>query len=462
MSEHFDAIVIGAGQAGPPLAERLGQAGLRTAIIERHRVGGTCVNNGCIPTKTLVGSARVAALARRAAEFGVCLGGEVGVDMAKVKARKDEIAGASQDGVTEWIEGMDNVTLIRGHATFTGKRRLDVDGRSLVADKVFLDVGARARVPDLSGLDSIEYLTNSSIMDVDFLPAHLVVVGGSYIGLEFAQMYRRFGAEVTVIEMQDRLIGREDEDVSEAVREILSDEGVSIRLKAECIGFEPGPAGVRVRIDCDEDATPIDGSHLLLAVGRTPNTDDLGLREAGIATDERGYIEVDDELRTSADGVWALGEVNGRGAFTHTAYNDFEIVAANVLDESPRRVSDRIPCYGLFIDPPLGRIGMTEREVRASGIRALIGTRPMSRVSRAKEFGDTRGFIKILVDAESSEILGASILGMSGDEAVHILLDLMYARESYRVVSRAVHIHPTVSELLPTVLQNLEPLSRHR
>lgn len=458
MARHFDAIIIGAGQAGPPLAEQLGKSGLSTAIIERHLLGGTCVNVGCIPTKTLVGSARVANFARRAAEFGVLLDGTVQVDMKKVKARKDEVAGAANAGVTAWIESMENVTLIRGHAQFRGQRQIEVNGETLTAERVFINVGARAHVPDFPGINDIDYLTNSGMMELDFLPEHLLVVGGSYIGLEFAQMYRRFGARVTVVEVQDRLVGREDHDVSDAIREVLEAEGITIRLNAECIGFERGPAGVRMRIDCKDDATPIDGSHVLLAVGRVPNTQDLGLDKAGVDIDERGFVGVDDVLKTSADGVWAIGEVNARGAFTHTAYNDHEIAAANILDGVRRRVSDRIPCYGLYIDPPLGRIGMTEREVRDAGIQALIGTRPMTRVGRAREFGETQGFIKILVDAQSKEILGASILGLNGDEVVHALLDLMYARESYTIISRAVHIHPTVSELIPTVLQDLEPL----
>jgi len=458
MSTNYDAIVIGAGQAGPPLAERLGKAGLKTAIIERHLLGGTCVNVGCIPTKTLVGSARVAWQARQAAEFGVVIDSPVIVDMARVKARKDEVAGASNAGVTAWVESMENVTLIRGHARFNGPRSIEVAGQTLTAERIFIDVGARARVPDFPGLDQVDYLTNSSMMEIDFLPEHLLVVGGSYIGLEFAQIYRRFGSKVTVLEMQDRLIAREDEDVSAAVREILEGEGVTVRLSAECIGFEKGPMGVRMNIACDEDSTPLDASHVLLAIGRVPNTHDLGLEQAGVETKQRGFISVDDELRTSAEGVWALGEVNARGAFTHTSYNDFEIVAANLLDGGKRRVSDRILCYGLFIDPPLGRVGMTERQVRESGRKALIGTRPMTRVGRAREFGETRGFMKMLVDAETEEILGASILGLSGDEVVHSLLDVMYAKQPYTTISRAVHIHPTVTELVPTVLQGLEPL----
>ena len=458
MTEHFDAIVIGAGQAGPPLAERLGRVGTKTAIVERKLLGGTCVNVGCIPTKALVGSARVVHAARTGADFGLVIGGDVSVDMKRVKARKDEIAGASHEGVTNWIDGMDNVTLVRGHARFTGPHAIDVDGRALTADLFFVDVGARARVPDFTGIEDVDALTNSSIMELDVLPEHLLIVGGSYIGLEFAQMYRRFGAEVTVVEVQDRLVPREDADVSQAILEILEGEGVTVRLSAECIGFERGPRGVRMRIDCREGATPLDGSHVLLAVGRVPNTHDLGLEAAGVETDERGFVVVDDSLRTNVGHIWALGEVNGRGAFTHTAYNDFEIVASNLLDDDPRRVSDRIPCYGLFIDPPLGRVGMTEREARESGRRVLVGMRPMSRVGRAREFGETRGFMKVLVDADTEEVLGASILGLSGDEVVHGLLDVMYAKRPFTTISRAVHIHPTVSELVPTVLQGLQPL----
>ena len=378
--------------------------------------------------------------------------------MARVKARKDQVAGASNAGVTAWVEGMENVTLVRGHARFTGPRSIEVNGETLNAERFFINVGARARVPDFPGLEQVDYLTNSSIMELNVLPKHLLIVGGSYIGLEFAQMYRRFGADVTVVEMNDRLIAREDADVSGAVREILEGEGITVRANAKCIGFQRGPRGVRMSIQCEDDSTPLDGSHLLLAVGRTANTHDLGLDKAGVETDARGQIIVDAELRTSADSIWALGEVNGQGAFTHTAYNDFEIVAANLFDGDKRRVSDRIVCYGLFIDPPLGRVGLTEQQVRESGRRALVGTRPMTQVGRAREFGETRGFMKALVDADSKEILGAAILGLHGDEAVHALLDVMYAKQPYTVISRAVHIHPTVAELIPTVLQQMQPL----
>ncbi|MFQ5549397.1 MAG: FAD-containing oxidoreductase [Woeseia sp.] len=458
MPRSYDAIIIGTGQSGPALAGRMNAEGLRTAIIERKLVGGTCVNVGCIPTKTLVGSARVAYMAREAGRFGISIDGDISVDMAAVKARKDEVSGASNKGVTDWLGGMENVDLIRGHARFADAQSVEVDGEVLQADKVFINVGARARIPDWDGLAEVPFLTNSSMMDVDFLPERLVIIGGSYIGLEFAQMYRRFGSEVTVVEMQGRIIGRDDEDVSDTVREILEGEGVRFRLNADCIGARVTDSGIAVRVTCEEGPEEETGSHLLLAVGRVPNTDDLGLDAAAIETSQFGFIEVDEHLRTNVPGVWAIGDVNGRGAFTHTSYNDYEIVAANLFDDDPRKVTDRILCYGLFIDPPLGRIGMTEREVRASGRRALVGKRMMTRVGRAREFGETRGFIKILADADTREILGAAILGLNGDEAVHCLLDTMYAGKPYTVVSRAVHVHPTVAELIPTVLQEMVPL----
>ena len=458
MPANYDAIIIGTGQSGPALAARLNKEGQKTAIIERKLVGGTCVNVGCTPTKTLVGSARIAYLARQAGEFGISIEGDIAVDMGRVKARKDAIAGASNQGVTDWLEGMDNVDLIRGHARFVDSHAVEVNDDVLEADRIFINVGARARVPDWPGIDDVPYFTNSSIMDVDFLPAHLIIIGGSYIGLEFAQMYRRFGSEVTVIEMHERLIGRDDEDVSDAIQEILEGEGVRFRLQADCIEARATGDGIAVRVTCEDGPEEETGSHLLIAVGRVPNTDDLGLDSAGIEANQFGFINVDDALRTNVKGVWAIGDVNGQGAFTHTSYNDYEIVAANLFDNDSRKVSDRILCYGLFIDPPLGRVGMTEKQVRDSGRRALVGKRMMTRVARAKEFGETRGFIKIIVDADSEEILGAAILGLNGDEAIHCLLDTMYARQPYTVISRAVHIHPTVAELIPTVLQEMQPL----
>ena len=459
MPERYDAIVIGTGQAGSPLAVRLANAGRKTAIIERKLIGGTCVNVGCIPTKTLIASARAAHVARRGADFGVTIGGEIGVDMARVKARKDAVVGQSNQGVTGWINRTANLTLVPGQARFEGPRRIRVNGTLLEAEQIFINVGGRATIPDMPGLAEVPYLTNTSMMEVDFLPEHLLVIGGSYIGLEFAQMYRRFGSRVTVIEMAPRLIAREDEEVSAAVQSILEGEGIAFRLNAECLSMSRHGDGVAVHVSCEREPRNIVGSHVLLAVGRVPNTDDLGLEEAGIKTDAHGYITVDDELRTSVPGVWALGDVNGRGAFTHTSYNDYEIVAANLLDNDRRRVSDRILAYALFVDPPLGRVGMTEREVRASGRKALVGKMMMTRVGRARERSETQGFMQILVDAETKHILGASMLGTEGDEAIHCILEVMAAGAPYTAMQRTMHIHPTVSELIPTLLGDLKPLS---
>ena len=459
MADRFDAIVIGAGQAGPSLAVKLANAGMQVAITERKYFGGTCVNTGCIPTKTMVASAYAAHMARRATEYGVTLGGPVGVDMRRVKARKDEIFMKSRAGVEKWLRSTPNLTVYQGPARFEGPREVAIGGERLTAEKIFINVGGRAAIPAMPGLDQVPYLTNSSMMEVDFLPRHLVIVGGSYVGLEFAQMFRRFGSEVTVIEMGSRLVGREDEDISAAIREILEREGIAIRLNAKCISLANEGGEVVARVDCTQGAPAVRGSHLLLAVGRNPNTDDLGLEKTGVERDERGFIPVDDYLRTNVPGIWALGECNRRGAFTHTAYNDFEIVAANLLERDARKVSDRIPAYALYIDPPLGRAGMTEADVRKSGKAALIAMRPMTKVGRAVEKGESQGFMKILVDAESKAILGAAILGMSGDEVIHSILDVMYAKAPYTVIQRAVHIHPTVTELVPTMLADLRPMA---
>jgi pyruvate/2-oxoglutarate dehydrogenase complex dihydrolipoamide dehydrogenase (E3) component len=458
MPERFDAIVIGTGQAAPALCARLDREGLKTVVIERKRVGGTCVNNGCIPTKTLVASARAVQVARRGGEYGFSAG-EVRVDMRAVKARKDAVVKQSSDGVTNWIGGMKNVTLERGHARFTGPRTVAMDGRAFEADKVFINVGGRALVPDIPGVKEVPFLTNATMMEVDFVPEHLVVVGGSYIGLEFAQMYRRFGSKVTVVERMPRVIAREDDDVSDEIRAILEREGVEIRTGAECMALSKKGDRVVVGLECQAGAPIAEGSHVLLAVGRLPNTHDLGLEKAGIETDARGYIKVDDECRTTVPGVWALGDANGRGAFTHTSYNDYEIVAANLFDRDRRRISDRIQAYALFTDPPLGRAGMTEKEARASGRRVLAAKLPMSRVARAREAGETQGFMKVLVDADSKELLGAALLGLNADEIVHSLLDAMYAKTPYTTILRAMHIHPTVTELIPTLLGNLKPLA---
>jgi len=454
----FDAIIIGTGQAGPALARRLVAAGRKVAIIERAQFGGTCVNTGCTPTKALVASAYAVQLARRHADYGVTIGGPIGVDMKAVKARKDAIVAPSRNGVERSLKSLEGCTVYQGHGRFVSPNEVQVGETVLSAPQIFINVGGRAAVPPMPGIDEVPYLTNSDMMDLDVLPEHLVVIGGSYIGLEFAQMYRRFGARVTVVEMAPRLVSREDEDVSMGVADVLEAEGIALRLNAKCLAAKKHPDGVAVHLECQEGAPDVVGSHLLLAVGRRPNTDDLGLDKAGIATDARGFIAVDDRLQTNVPGIFALGDCNGRGAFTHTSWNDYEIVAANLLDNENRRVSDRITAYALYTDPPLGRAGMTEVDVRKSGKPALIATIAMEDVSRAFEKGETKGFMKILVDRDSEQILGASCLGLSGDEVIHCILDLMYAKAPYTVMQRAMHIHPTVSEFIPTMMGDLKPL----
>jgi len=459
MTTRFDAIIIGTGQSGPSLAARLAGAGRKVAIIERKRFGGTCVNTGCVPTKTLVASAYAAHLARHGADYGVMIDGPVKVDMKRVKARKDAVAGTASRAVEKWLKGIANLTVFEGHARFESPSTVRVNGNVLEANQIFINVGARALVPPMQGLDQIDYLTNSTMMEIDFLPEHLIVVGGSYIGLEFGQMYRRFGAQVTIVEKGPRVIAREDEDVSQGVLDILRNEGVNVEVRAECMTVEKRDGKIAVKLDCAGGSREVMGSHLLLAVGRMPNTDDLGLAQAGVQTDARGYIEVNDELCTSVPNIWAIGDCNGRGAFTHTSYNDYEIVADNLLNGEHRSVKDRITAYGLFIDPPLGRAGMTEAEIRKSGRKTLVGKRPMTRVGRAVEKGETQGFMKITVDADTRQILGAAILGVGGDEAIHCILDVMYTKAPYTVLQRSVNIHPTVAELIPTILGELKPMA---
>jgi pyruvate/2-oxoglutarate dehydrogenase complex dihydrolipoamide dehydrogenase (E3) component len=456
---HFDAIVIGSGQAGPSLTSRLTAVGMTVAFIERAHFGGTCVNDGCTPTKTLVASAQVAHVARRAREYGVRIAGAVDVDMKAVKARKDAISERSRKGVENWLRGMERCTIFWGSARFTGPKQVEVNGESLAADKIFINVGGRPSVPPIPGLDQVPYLTNVSMMGVDFLPAHLVILGGSYVGLEFAQMYRRFGSAVTVIEALPRLVAREDEDISAELAQILQREGIMVRTGAKARSVARKGNGIAVSIETSQGNTDVEGSHLLVAIGRRPNTDDLGLDKAGIAVDAHGYIVVDDELRTSTPDIWALGDCNGKGAFTHTSYNDYEIVAANLLDHDRRRLSDRIMAYALYTDPPLGRAGLSEADVRRTNQPALVATWPMERVSRAFERAETQGFMRILVDRESKQILGASLLGLNADEVIHTILDLMYAKAPYTTLQRAMHIHPTVSEYLPTMLGALAPLA---
>ncbi len=457
MSTSYEAIIIGTGQAGPPLARRLCAVGRRVAIIERGLFGGTCVNTGCIPTKAMVASAYAARIAQRAAEYGVTLPAPAAVDMKRVKQRKDDIAGQSNRSVESGLRNLANCTVYQGHARFEAPHEIRVGAERLSAEQIFINVGGRAVIPRIPGLDQVPYLTNSSLMHLDSLPRHLIILGGSYIGLEFGQMFRRFGSEVSIIEAGPRLIAREDQDISAAILDILEREGIRVYLNTRCTGVEK--RGTETVLRTEGSAREVSGSHVLVAIGRRPNTDDLGLEKTGLAVDDRGYIQVDDHLRTNVPGIWALGDCNGKGGFTHTSYNDFEIVAANLLDNDPRKVSDRITTYALFIDPPLGRAGMTENEARASGRKLLIGKRPMTKVGRAVEKGETLGFMKVLINAETQRIMGAAILGTGGDEAIQSILDVMYADRPYTTIQRAMHIHPTLTELIPTMLGELQPLN---
>lgn len=458
MKHSFDALIIGAGQAGPALAHRLASAGRKVAIVERKLFGGTCVNTGCTPTKAMVASAHAAHLARRGKDFGFHAG-PVAVELPAVKARTDAIVGKARNGVESSLRSAKNCTVFTGTAVFASPSTMRVGDDLIEAAEIFLNVGARPFIPTMPGVGSVPFLTSTTILALEDLPRHLVVVGGGYVGLEFAQMFRRFGSEVTVIDRNSRLASHEDEDASAVIHEVFASEGIRIRTKATCIHLEQAESGVRVGLDCDEDARHVDGSHALLAVGRVPNTDDLNLAAAGITPDAHGFIPVDDQLRTAAPHIFALGDCNGRGAFTHTSYNDYEIVAGNLLDNASRKVSDRISAHALYTDPPLAHIGMTEEEVRRSKPDALIGKRPMTRVSRAIEKGETFGFIKILVDAESRHILGATLIGPGADEAIHSILTCMYARQPASLLTRSVPIHPTVAELIPTVLEDLQPLA---
>ncbi|WP_165093194.1 MULTISPECIES: FAD-containing oxidoreductase [unclassified Caballeronia] len=460
MSQHFDAIVIGTGQGGGPLAVKLAESGRRTAVIERHLFGGTCVNVGCTPTKTYVASARAAHVARHADDYGVIVEGEVRVDLARVKARKDDVIAQSRNGVEKWLRSTQGVTVFNGHGRFTGTHSISVTGpdgqqQEIDADAIFINTGTRATVPEVEGLASVSHLTNSTILELTELPEHLAIVGGSYIALEFAQMFRRFGSRVTVLVRGDRILAREDKDFAVQIQKVMSREGVEFLFNTEASKLEPAGKGIRITL---KDQKHIDASHLLFATGRTPNTDDLGLEAAGIVLNKHGLIDVDGELRTPIEGVWALGDVNGRGAFTHTSYNDYEIIASNVVDREKRSVDSRIMCYAVFVDPPFARVGMSETEARKDGRSALIATMPMSRVGRARERGETDGFMKVLVDAETKKILGAAMLGIEADEAIHTFIDIMNADAPYTTLQRAMHIHPTVSELIPTLLGMLEPL----
>jgi pyruvate/2-oxoglutarate dehydrogenase complex dihydrolipoamide dehydrogenase (E3) component len=450
----FDAIIIGAGQAGPPLAARLTDAGMQVALIERKLVGGTCVNTGCMPTKTLIASARAAHVARRGAAFGV-LTGAVGFDMTVAAARARKVSDDARSGSEDQLKAMKGLTFLRGHARLAGPTTVVVGDETFHAPKIFLNVGGRASVPPIAGIADVPYLDNTDMVGLDHVPAHLIVVGGGSVGLEFAQMYRRFGARVTIVERNRRIAVREDDDIATAMAGMLEAEGIEIRTRADCVRLDRDGDGIMVTVDCVHGDRVVRGTHVLMATGRRPNTDDLGLDAAGVALDDRGYIRVDDRLQTSQDGIWALGECNGRGAFTHTAYNDFEIVAANLLDGDDRTLAARVDGYAIYTDPPLGRAGMTEAEAMASGRDILVSMRPMAQVGRAVEKGETTGLMKLVAEAGSRRILGAAIFGVDGDEAIHAALNLMSAGATIDDLRWAVPIHPTAAELLPTLAVEL-------
>lgn len=452
----FDAIIIGTGQAGPPLAGKLTGNGYKTAIIEKDKYGGTCVNVGCTPTKAYVASARRAWAAKNSDDLGVLIDGEVKIDLKTIKKRKDEIVEESREGLAEFLENTDNLTVYNGHAKFVDNKTIEVNGKKLEADKIFINTGAKPRIP--KGFDNVDYLTNRSILELEEIPEHLVIVGGGYVGLEFGQMFRRFGSEVTIVEQGDQLLSQEDDEFCEAISDIIKNGDINVRFNAECISGSKTDDGVVVDLDCEEDDNQVTGSHVLLAAGRIPATDELGLEHTDIATDDHSYITVSDRLETSVSNVFALGDCNGEGAFTHTAYNDYQIASSLLFDDGSRTLRDRYTCYAAFIDPPLARVGMNEKQVREKGIDVQIATRPMSRVARAKEKGETQGLLKIIVEANTAQILGGTFLGTGADEYIHTIIDMMYAGAPYTTIRDAVHIHPTVSELIPTMLEELEPL----
>ena len=457
MTRKYDVIVIGSGQAAYALAPRMAEdENLKIAYIEEKHLGGSCVNEGCTPTKTLVASARVAHMARRAAEYGINVDG-VTVDLKAVMARKDRRVQESRGGLERWFASIENLDLIYGRGEFEGPNTVRVNGELLKAEHIFINTGTRPNIPPLEGLDTVKHMTNRDMLNLEVVPEHLIVVGGSYIGLEMAQIFRRFGSEVTVVEMASHLIGREDQDVSESVREILEAEGIDVRTDSKCISVSNHDGKIVVGMDCADPEKEVIGSHLLLATGRRPNSD-MGLDKAGVEVNQRGYIVVNDRLETNVPGIWALGDVTGRGAFTHTAYNDYQILENILYGDDTRRVSDRIMTYGLFIDPPLGRVGMTEKQALAAGHNVLVGKKPMKHIGRALERGETLGFMKFLVDADTERILGAAILGIGGDEIISSITNIMYADVPYTVITHAVHIHPTVAELIPFTLAELRPL----
>lgn len=452
----FDAIIIGTGQAGPSLAVSLAKDGLKTAIIEKGHLGGTCVNTGCTPTKAYVASARRAFIAGNSQDMGITVEGSVKVDLKIIKERKDKLINDSRSGLEKMFSKHDNLSLIRGKAAFINNNTIEVDGEQYSAEKIYINVGGRPRVP--KGFEKANYLTNRSILELEEIPEHLVIVGGGYAGLEFGQMFSRFGSKVTLLERGEQLLDREDDDIARAIEEILRGSKIEILLNSNCISASQEPGGIEVKYDCEEGMKTLTASHLLLAAGRVPNTDDLGVENTDLDLDDRGFIEVNDELQTSVPHIWALGDCNGHGAFTHTAYNDFQIVYSHIFEKRKRYLSDRFTCYAAFIDPPVARVGMNAKEIKKQGIKAKVAERPLSKIARAKEMGETTGKLKIFIEADTNKILGATFLGTGADEYIHTIIDQMYAGATYEVIRDAVHIHPTISELIPTMLENPEDI----
>jgi pyruvate/2-oxoglutarate dehydrogenase complex dihydrolipoamide dehydrogenase (E3) component len=454
----FDHVIVGTGQATGTLLGGLLPRGESIAIVEGDRVGGTCVNTGCTPTKTLVASARVAEQVRRAPQYGLHPG-PMRIDFGEVMARMNQVREDSRTGLESWFASQKQITLFREWARFEGPGRLSVGSETIEGERIYLNVGARPVVPDVPDLDTVPWLDNGRLLNLTALPEHLLILGGSYVGLEFSQVFRRFGSRVTVVEPGSQLMFREDEDVARGVQQILEGEGIEICLgaKARQVAPSDGSGGV-VTVEQDGGVRDVHASHLLVAVGRIPNTDGLGLTEAGIRTDTRGYIVVDDHCRSNVEGVFAVGDVNGHGAFTHTAVNDAEIVL-DLLRGGQRKLSDRFAAYALFIDPALGRVGLTEKAAVANGHKVLKATRPMARINRAKEMGETQGFAKLLVDAETDLILGAAVLGPGGDEVINMFAAYMYSGLPCRSFRRSVLVHPTISELMPWILDALKPVS---
>jgi pyruvate/2-oxoglutarate dehydrogenase complex dihydrolipoamide dehydrogenase (E3) component len=451
MSERYDAIILGSGQAGNPLADALSTAGKKIALIESRHVGGTCVNYGCTPTKTMVASARVAYLARRGADFGVHAG-DVRVDMARVRERKRAIVERFRAGNERRLDSA-NVELIRGEGRFVGPKRIEVDGRTLEAEWIFINTGLRSRVPEIEGIADVPLLDNESVMELDVVPEHLLVLGGGYVGLEFAQMFRRFGSQVTVIHRGEQLLDHEDEDVSAEVKKILEEDGIEILLNANTI---KASGAVELQVELSEGSRTVKGSHLLLAAGRVPNTEALNLEAVGIATDERGFVRVNEFLETTVDGVYAMGDVHGGPAFTHISYDDFRIVKAKLLDGAGRTTRGRFVPYTIYIDPQLGRVGLSENEARRLGREIRVAKMPMRWVARARQMDETRGFMKIVVDAKTERILGAAVLGVEGGEIMSAIEIAMMGGLKYTALRDATLAHPTFAESLNNVFMNWE------